>query len=257
MSTPEHFRGKAAHYAKYRVDYPERVIRAALESVALTGDDVVADLGAGTGMLSRWFLDAGNSVFAVEPDKGMREVAESSLRRFGDRFTSVIGTAEHTSLPDSSATLIVAGNAFHYFDPIAARTEVARVLRPGGRVLIVGHDSASEPNGFMRAYSDFIAAAAPDKIATFHQTDRVAHALRTFFEGNTFDERDMGDQEFPLTWDGLQGRFLSTSVAPSEGDPRHDEVLAGLAALFRRFERDGVVAFQLRWRYIWSELKTR
>lgn len=254
MSAPDHFRGKAAHYARYRVDYPARVIRAAMESVALTGDDVVVDLGAGTGMLSRWFLEAGNRVFAVEPDQGMREVAEAALRQSGDRFVSVAGTAERTSLPDSSATLIVAGNAFHYFDPRVARVEAARVLQPGGRVLIVGHDSASEPNAFMRAYLDFIAAAAPEKIAAFHQADRVARALRTFFGGDTFDEHAMGDQEFSLTWDGLQGRFLSTSVAPAEG-ARREGVLTDLAALFSRFEQGGVVPFQLRWRYIWSQLR--
>jgi SAM-dependent methyltransferase len=169
MSTTALFRGKAADYARYRTDYPDILIRSALESVALVPDDVVADLGAGTGMLSRWFLERGNRVLAVEPDPGMRAVARASLQRFGARHASIAATAERTSLLDSSVTLVVVGNAFHYFDADVARLEVARILRPGGRVLIVGHEHASEPNDFMRAYVDFIADVCPGEIMPFHR----------------------------------------------------------------------------------------
>ena len=253
MSTPGFFRGKAADYAKYRADYPDVVIRSALESVALVPGDVVADLGAGTGMLSRWFLARGNRVLAVEPEPGMREVARASLSGFGAQHTSIAGTAERTSLGDSSVTLVVAGNAFHYFDAEAARVEVARILQPGGRVLIVGHAPASEPNEFMRAYGDFIALLTSDEMRPFHEAERVSRALQIFFAGNTFQERDMGDHTFRLTWDGLRGRFLSTSVAPAKGDVRRDRVVAQLSDLFGRFEQDGAVPFQLRWRYLWFE----
>ncbi len=256
MSATTLFRGKAAEYAKYRVDYPERVIAAALQSVGLVRDDVIADLGSGTGMLSRWFLERGNRVFGVEPDDGMRRVAEETLRGFGDSFTSVDGTAERTSLGDSSVTVVVAGNAFHYFDARAARAEAERILQPGGRVLIVGHDGASEPNDFMQAYLGFIASvhSIPEAWA-FHAPGRSARAMETFFAGSRFHEEDMGDHTFSLTLDGLRGRFLSTSGAPTEGDPRRPAAIAELTEVFRRFEHDGTVTFQLRWRYVWCRLK--
>lgn len=126
MNAASLFSGKAAEYAKHRTDYPEDVIRAALESVGHTPTDVVADLGSGTGLLSRWFLERGNRVMGVEPDAGMRQAAEASLGRFGEKFKSVDGTAERTSLPDATATLVSVGSAFHYFDPIAAGAEVGR-----------------------------------------------------------------------------------------------------------------------------------
>jgi len=253
MSTSHFFRGKAADYARYRSDYPDVVIRFALASIALVPDDVVADLGSGTGMLSRWFLERGNRLFAVEPEPRMREVAQASLNRFGAQYTSVAGTAERTTLIDSSVTVVVAGNAFHYFDAEVARGEVARILRPGGRVLLVGHEHASTPNDFMRAYSEFIAEVAPDEMRPFHRTDRVSRAEQIFFKRDTPHERDMGDHTFRLTWDGLRGRFLSTSVAPAEGEARHESVVARLSDLFERFAHNGAVPFQLRWRYIWSE----
>jgi SAM-dependent methyltransferase len=251
MSGTSLFHGKAADYAKYRVDYPATMISAALESVGVARDDVVADLGSGTGMLSRWFLERGNRVFGVEPDHGMRQVAETSLRRFGARFTGIDGTAERTSLGDSSVTVVAVGNALHYFEPLATRTEVDRILQRSGRVLIVGHDGAANPNDFMRAYLDFIAGVAGPEAGFFHQRDRVSQAMETFFAGRPLHEEDMGDHTFNLTWDGLRGRFLSTSVAPSEGDPRRSGVLTQLADVFRRFEKDDTVPHQLRWWYAW------
>jgi SAM-dependent methyltransferase len=254
MSGTSLFHGKAAAYAKYRVDYPGTVIKAALESVGVVRDDVVADLGSGTGMLSRWFLERGNRVFGVEPDDGMRQVAEKSLHTFGASFTSIDGTAERTSLGDSSVTVVAAGNAFHYFDPPTARAEVERILKRSGRVLLIGHDGASDPNDFMQAYLGFIAGVAGPDAQFFHHRDRLSRAMETFFVGSCFHEEDLGDHTFNLTWDGLRGRFLSTSAAPAEG-PRRSAAITQLAELFRSFEKDGTVQFQLRWRYTWCQLE--
>jgi hypothetical protein len=184
----------------------------------------------------------------------MRQVAEKSLRRFGASFTSIDGTAERPSLDDSSVTVVAAGNAFHYFDPRAARTEVDRILKGNGRVLIVGHDGASKPNDFVQAYLGFIAGVAAPDARLFHQRDRLSRAMETFFVGSCFHEEDMGDQAFNLAWDGLRGRFLSTSVAPAE-DPQRSTAISQLAELFRRFEQDDMVQFQLRWRYTWCQLE--
>jgi SAM-dependent methyltransferase len=255
MSSAHLFRGKATEYAKYRVDYPESVISAAFKSIELSRSDVVADLGSGTGMLSRWLLERGNRVFGVEPDPGMRNVAEQSLSGFGVSFASIEGTAEQTSLPDASVTLATAGNAFHYFNPKSTRAEVERILRPDGRVLLIGHDTVSKPNPFMRAYIDFIASVAPHETWTFHERSRMWESLKTFFGGDGFHAEDLGDFAFRLTWDGLRGRFLSTSVAPPVGDPRRSEVVSRLSDVFETFEQDGTVAFQLRWRYTWSKLE--
>src|SRR6266545_224198 len=217
MSGPSLFPRQATDYARFRIDYPESVVDAALQSVGVVRGDVVADLGSGTGLLSRWFLERGTRVFGVEPDPGMRHVAERTLGRFGDSFTSIDGTAERTSLSASSVTVVAAGNAFHYFDPRAARMEVERILQRGGRVLIVGHDSASTPNDFMQAYLAFVASAAPPETGVFHQPDRVSGAVESFFAGSRRQEEDMGDHTFHLPWDALRGRFLSTFGGSSRG----------------------------------------
>ncbi len=124
------FGAAAAAYAEHRPDYPADAIRWALRPLGEAGHPEVLDLGAGTGKLTEGLLALAARVTAVEPDEGMR--AEFA-RRF--RETPIFpGTAESVPLPDHSMHAVVVGQAFHWFDPVRAFPEIARVLRPGGVV---------------------------------------------------------------------------------------------------------------------------
>jgi SAM-dependent methyltransferase/predicted nucleotidyltransferase len=247
------FAGKADAYRRHRTDYPAPVVAAALHAVAARTADVVADLGSGTGLLTRWLVERGHTVFAIEPEASMRRVAEEALReQHGDRFVSIAGTAERTTLPDASVHLVTAGNAFHYFDPALSRREVDRILRPGGSVLLVWHDLASAPNAFMRGYSAFLETSAPPALRTFHDNARSTESIGAFFGKLPLHDEDAGDHTFPLTWEALLGRFLSTSLAPSAVDPRRPQILAKLRDLFEHHQEGSTIQFQLRWRFRWA-----
>jgi SAM-dependent methyltransferase len=88
----------------------------------------VADLGAGTGILSRQLRGLGHDVVAVEPDEAMR----ARLVEASPGVTTLVGTAEQIPLADASVDAVTAGQAYHWFDPARAHEEIARVLRPGG-----------------------------------------------------------------------------------------------------------------------------
>ena len=251
------FADRAAEYARCRLGYPPEVVDAAFALIALAPTDVIADLGSGTGLLARQFLDRGNRVLGVEPDAGMRQAAEASLSGFGARFVSVVGRAERTSLGPGTVNVVAAGNALHLFDPSAAPAEARRILASGGRALVIGHDFAATPNPFMRAYATFVADVAAADVAVFHAPDRAAVALEAFFADCKRHERDLGDHIVELDWDRLRGRFLSTSGAPRTGDPRRPEVLARLGALFDTYAQNGTIPFQLRWRLAWGTLGKR
>ena len=257
MTSTHLFTGKAERYARHRTDYPADVIAAALAAIQLERSDVVADVGSGTGMLARWILERGNTVFCVEPDEGMRAVAERQLAVAGPQFTSVAGTAEATTLPGASVDVIVVGNAFHYFDPVRARAEAERIVRGLGRVLVVGHAEALTPGAFMQAYGQFLRGIAGAELSTFHQPDRYASSLRAFFGSAAVTEADGVQSSHPMSWDALSGRFRSTSLMPQDGDPRQSQVLAGLKGLFDAFAVAGTVEFQLGWRYAWGTLLPR
>ena len=88
------------------------------------------DLGAGTGKLSRSLVTLGHDVVAVEPDPEML----AQLRRVLPDVEALEGSAERIPLPAGSVDRVVAGQAFHWFDAATALPEIARVLRPGGRL---------------------------------------------------------------------------------------------------------------------------
>ncbi|QZY29373.1 class I SAM-dependent methyltransferase [Nocardioides coralli] len=92
----------------------------------------VLELGAGTGKLTRQLVALGHDVHASEPDAEMLGVLR---RRLPDIPTSESG-AEEIPLPDRSVDVVVAAQAFHWFDHERALPEIARVLRPGGALAL-------------------------------------------------------------------------------------------------------------------------
>src|SRR4029453_3058150 len=116
----ERFSSRVENYAKYRPNYPAEIIPFLRSESVLTDHSVVADIGSGTGKLTELFLKNGNMVFGVKPKKGMRAAAETFLQAYPN-FQSLDGTAEQTTLADSSIDLITAGQAFQGFNPSLAR----------------------------------------------------------------------------------------------------------------------------------------
>jgi SAM-dependent methyltransferase len=120
-----HSFGPAAKlYDRARPSYPREAIRWMLGEAPLH----VVDLGAGTGIFSRAVAGLGHDVTAVDHDGEMLE--QLAATTVGIR--PLEGTAEAIPLPDASADAVVAAQAFHWFDNDDARSEIARVLRPGG-----------------------------------------------------------------------------------------------------------------------------
>src|SRR3954467_5791308 len=121
MNSTTRFTDRVEDYVRYRPSYPAAELLDFL--TAKTGFDaswVVADIGSGTGISTEMFLRNGNKVYGVEPNDAMRQKAEELLKEYPG-FTSVNGTAENTQLPDKSVGLVLAGQAFHWFNPPVAR----------------------------------------------------------------------------------------------------------------------------------------
>jgi SAM-dependent methyltransferase len=141
METPEQtaerllhgssFGAAATAYAQHRPSYADDAIRWSLEPVLASAGGAavrVADIGAGTGILTAGLASLGADVVAVEPDQDM--LAELRRRLPGIRAEQ--GSAEAIPLPDASVDAVLAGQAMHWFDMERALPEIARVLVPGG-----------------------------------------------------------------------------------------------------------------------------
>jgi SAM-dependent methyltransferase len=120
--------GPAAElYDTIRPSYPAEAVAWALAPLG-PGHWRVADLGAGTGIMTRLLLAAGYEVVPVEPDALMR----SRLEEVTAGVTALAGTAEAIPADDAGVDGAVAAQAYHWFDRPRAHAELVRAIRPGG-----------------------------------------------------------------------------------------------------------------------------
>lgn len=239
MSDPaERFSSRVEDYARYRPSYPPAIVALLQAHCGLMPSSVVADVGSGTGLLAELFLKLGCFVFGVEPNIRMRIAGEHRMRGFSN-FRSVQGRAESTTLRDSSVDLITAGQAFHWFDPIRARSEFRRILKPSGWVAMVWNERLVTGDPFLGAYETLLKKYAPE----YEKVDRRridAGAMGMFFEHRHWHTAIYpNEQIFDLK--GLVGRLQSSSYAPLPGSPAYDPMMRELEQLFDGTQQDGAV----------------
>ncbi len=236
----ERFCGRVDDYARYRPRYPREILELLEREIGLEPQWWVADVGSGTGISTEPFLENGNLVFAVEPNAEMRAEAE---RRLGNhpRFRSVAGRTEATGLEGGSVDLVVAAQAFHWFEPRAAHQEFVRILRPGGWVTVLWYTRLTDTTPFLRAYEELLREFGTDYERVRHDrlSDRV---IERSFDG-AFRRRTLHTEQV-VDFDGLRGRLLSSSYVPAEGEPGVVPMLQRLEEIFRDHAADGTVRFE-------------
>ena len=232
------FSSRVADYVRYRPTYPPEIVTFLHRECGVSPVALVADIGAGTGISTKMFLDAGHRVIAVEPNRPMLDAAIDCLG--GDPgFRFVEGTAEATTLPDASVDLVIAAQAFHWFDPPTASREFGRILRPGGKVALFWNSRLLTGSAFLEGYEALLKRWGVDysEVAERYSDDTAMAAW--------FADRFLHKATFPkvqvLDFDGLLGRLSSSSYAPKSGHPNHEPMLAALRALFDRTARNGTV----------------
>lgn len=232
------FSSRVENYVKYRPHYPTAVLSCLREKSRLAPEKVVADIGSGTGISSLPFLRNGNRVYGVEPNKEMREASERVLSDY-ENFTAVNGTAEATTLAVNSVDFAVAGQAFHWFDAAAARQEFQRILKQRGTAVLVWNQRHYEQHPFMLDYETLLKgnAASYDNVKQVNSYPKI----------DAFFGRSMTVHEFPneqiFDFDGLRGRFLSSSYSPLPHDASYPEAMKNLKKLFDQYAENGQVRF--------------
>lgn len=242
LDSTRRFSSRVDNYVRYRPSYPSEAIDLLRGKCGLRRGAAVADLGSGTGILTALLLDAGASVFAVEPNDEMRGAAQRLLgARAG--FHSVAGTAEASTLEAHSVGLVVSAQAFHWFDPQRARQEALRILSAGGWAALIWNEPPERPTPLLADYEALLHRYAPEyeRVKALRARDEGIDAFFGFTpQRATFPNRQVFD------FQGLEGRLMSSSYAPEPGAPQHAPMTAGLRQLFERHQRGGQVVFPYR-----------
>jgi SAM-dependent methyltransferase len=234
----QRFANRVADYVRYRPGYPAALIDLLRDECGLRPDHVIADVGSGTGILAKLFLENGNRVFGVEPNEEMRNAGDEFLVD-QKNFSSVHGSSEATTLPDSIVDFITAAQAFHWFEPVATRREFLRILKPHGWVVVIWNDRRISETAFGQAYEDLLVRCGTD-YARVKEAYPETQDMEKFFGRENCRRRELPNfQEFDF--EGLAGRLRSSSYAPKDGHANYAPMMAALRELFDGNEKFGRV----------------
>jgi ubiquinone/menaquinone biosynthesis C-methylase UbiE len=245
------FSDRVENYVKYRPGYPPAVLDLLVARCGLAPDSVIADVGSGTGILSELLLKNGNRVLAVEPNREMRTAAENLLIGY-DTFTSIDGRAEATTLADSSVDLVVAAQAFHWFDQPGARSEFARILKAGGWTVLVWNERRLGTSPFLVDFENLFLKYGTDYARVRHEN--VEPDIGSFFAPHRF-ELESFDNLQQLDLEGLTGRVLSASYTPRPDNPDYAAMLSELNDIFATHQIHGRVVIEYDTRVYFGHLK--
>jgi SAM-dependent methyltransferase len=234
----ERFTGRVEEYERYRLRYPAAVLTLLQERCGLRAEHVVADVGAGTGMLAELFLEAGNAVEAVEPNAAMRGACERLQDQYA-RLRVVDATAEATTLEDASVDFVSVGRAFHWFDTELALREFRRVLRPGGWVVLVANGRGGGESEQAAEYEQLLVDKGVDHRGITSRFEKHDVAAAAFDAKTLVREQVHGEQRLRLA--EFLGQTQSYSSAPLPGDAKYDEMQRALREYFARWQVNGVV----------------
>ncbi len=232
MDPTARFTDRVADYVKYRPSYPDAAIEAIVRVTGLKKGAAIADIGSGTGISARPFLERGYSVVGVEPNAAMRAAAEG--------LRSVDGTAEKTGLPDASVDLAIAAQAFHWFRSAEARVEMKRIVRAPHWVALLWNERLTD-TPFLQAYEAALREHAIDYETVDHRN--IDHEAISRFFGGSYETLQFDNvQHFDRA--GFIGRALSSSYVPQKGHPKHEGMIRALERIFDQHAVDGGVDFR-------------
>lgn len=205
----------AGAYERGRPEYPEEAVR------WLAGDEDhdVVDLGAGTGKLTRALVVLGHRVTAIEPLPEMLELLPAAA----PGAFAILGNAEVIPLPDVHADVVTCAQSFHWFDHPVALPEIARVLRPEGRLALVWN-TRDESDPWVRRLSEVI---GNESIGENDVNDPIAAS-------GLFGPVEMAEFRFqqPLGREQLLDLVLSRSYCAKLTPPEREPILEAVGRLY-------------------------
>ncbi|WP_343566030.1 class I SAM-dependent methyltransferase [Sphingobacterium sp.] len=235
----ERFTDRVVDYEKFRPNYPKEIIQILNEKIGLKKSWLVADIGSGTGLSTQLFLENGNDVFAVEPNREMRESLVHHFKTYRN-LIALNATAENTSIEPGCVDLIFAGQSFHWFDRSACYKEFNRILTESGHIVLVWNQR-DPADAFQQEYEQFLRQHIPSYQSVSHK-NISDEDLRDFFVGRPMTKVSLPNQQvFDLK--SFFGRVRSSSYFPKDGD-ENKNLYDDLRLLFEKYAISQRIVFK-------------
>ncbi len=251
MNSKERFTTRVELYKKFRPHYPAALLTLLRQECGLTPTSVIADIGAGTGILAELFLQHGNPVVAVEPNAAMR-AACAELTATHPKLQCIDGSAESTGLAEASIDFVTVGQALHWFDRRRARQEFARILRPHRNAVVLTNERHIGPEPFFVAYEQLLREHGIDYQRVKATYPSISDALEFFAPAKMHMAIFPNHQDFDFQ--GLLGRTLSSSYMPQPGHPGYDAMHTALTQIFEHHQNQGKVRMTYDCRVAYGQL---
>jgi SAM-dependent methyltransferase len=155
---PHRFRSTAAGYVRFRLGYPDRLIRRVIALTGLQPGDLVLDLGSGPGLLALPFAQAGMVVTAVDPEPEMLEALNKAAIPANLAIRTCAGSSYDLPAGLGSFRLVTIGRAFHWMDRAATATALDRLVVPGGALALFEDATLMTVENRWRTVLDTVAA---------------------------------------------------------------------------------------------------
>jgi SAM-dependent methyltransferase len=238
MKSIDKFSGRADVYSKSRPSYPNEFLNYLISANSLNESSKVADIGSGTGILTRQLLERGLSVIAVEPNVDMRTAAEEELNQFA-HFTSIKGTAEETTIPDKSVDLVIAAQAFHWFDHDKFKLECKRILRQEAKVALVWN-SRDFSSLMIIENAEICRKFCPNFYGFSGGIGEDQEVFKKFFRDGEYEFKRISN-DLTLDLEGFLGRNLSASYSPKPTDKEYQDFVEAVTDLFEKYSSNGKI----------------
>ena len=223
MTNEHNFNGKSQFYNSRPV-YPQECIDYLISKFSLSSDSVIADIGAGTGILTKPFLDFGCLVYAVEPNEDMFFEMTKNLSQY-QNINFLQASAEKTDIPPFSCDAVVVGTAFHWFEKDKFRAECKRILKNKKHVAILRISNNTEADKRMEEIK--------------HYSEQDLSDAKEFF-GEGFIEQVCFEYTLSFDEERYINNLLSSATAPLPNDANFDEYVNKCKSVFHKHFSNGV-----------------
>lgn len=236
------FNGLAHLYDRYRPAYPKYLFTYLHSNIGINDSAIVADIGSGTGILSKGLLDICNKVYAIEPNNDMRRIAEINLSS-RNNFISIQATAESTTLRTQSIDFVTAAQSFHWFDRKAFKKECQRILKKNGQVILIWN-CRNEQDKIVREIDSISQKYCP----SFSGSSCGMRGAKNIDDYQDFfiGKYDIQSFENPIIFDkeSFLGLHQSASYCPNKNDKNYDKYIDSLSNYFDLHCQKGKLTLQ-------------